>query len=67
MAARALGVAGREFRRAARPVASHLSDHAYSILGIGFIDAAAFTHSAFTGLLVTGVSFLVFEWKVSAE
>lgn len=52
-------------RERAKPAAKHMRDHAYSIAGIGFIDSAAFVHSLFTGLLVTGISFLVFEWKVS--
>ena len=53
-------------RASARPTVGHLRDHAYGILGLGCIDAAAFVHSTFTGLLVTGVSFLVFEWKVQS-
>lgn len=48
-----------------RPIAAHLRDHGYSIAGFAFIDGAAFDHSVFTGLLITGISFLVFEWKVS--
>jgi hypothetical protein len=47
------------------PVVSHLRDQAYSIIGLGCISAAAFVHSVFTGLLVTGLLVLVFEWKVS--
>jgi hypothetical protein len=54
-------------RAKARPLASHLQDHIYSILGFGLFDAACFTHSLFTGLMVTGISFLVFEFKVSEE
>jgi hypothetical protein len=34
-------------------------------LGFGCISGASFLHSAFTGLLVTGILLLVFEWKVS--
>jgi hypothetical protein len=34
-------------------------------MGLGFIDAAAFVHSLFAGLFVTGITFLLFEWKVS--
>jgi hypothetical protein len=52
-------------RNRAAPVAGHLRDHFYSIVGLGLIAAAAFVHSTFTGLLVTGILFLVFEWKVS--
>jgi hypothetical protein len=63
----AVGIAAGIGRSTARPIAAHLRDHIYSIIGIGFIDAAAFTHSLFTGLLVTGISFLIFEWKVSDE
>jgi hypothetical protein len=51
--------------KAARPGIAHLTAHGYALLGLGFIDAAAFTHSLFAGLLVTGISWLVFEWKAS--
>lgn len=50
-----------------RPVASQLRENLYSVMGFGCIDACAFKHSVFTGLLVTGLMFLVFEWKVSDE
>ena len=54
--------------RAKAPVArQQLVDHAYSIIGFGLFDSAMFVHSVFTGLLVTGLSFLAFEWKVSEE
>lgn len=49
------------------PAAKHVQEHAYSIIGLGMFDAAMFVHSVFTGLLVTGISFLVFEWKVTPE
>lgn len=49
----------------ARPVWEHLLDHAYSVAGLACIATAAFIHSTFTGFLVLGVMFLVFEWKVS--
>ena len=52
-------------RGRAMPVVQHVREHFYSIAGIAFIDSASFVHSEFTGLLVTGISFLVFEWKVS--
>jgi hypothetical protein len=52
-------------RATVRPTVNHLADHAYSIIGLGLISAAAFVHSTFTGLMVTGILFLVFEWKVS--
>jgi hypothetical protein len=61
----AIVVAVPEVQRHTRPIARHLREHAYSIAGLGCIDAAAFVHSAFTGLLVTGISFLIFEWKVN--
>lgn len=48
-----------------RPAVNHLIDHGYTVLGLGCVDVAAFTHSMFTGFLVTGIMFLVFEWKVS--
>jgi len=51
-------------RAKTKPTLAHIRDHAYSILGLGCIDAAMFVHSVFTGLLVAGVSFLIFEWKV---
>jgi hypothetical protein len=58
-------VAGVNLHKTARPAVAHLAAHGYSILGLGFISAAAYRHSLFTGLLVTGVCFLVFEWKAS--
>lgn len=48
-----------------RPIRGHIADHAYTWAGFGCIDAASFVHSVFTGLLVTGILFLVFEFKVS--
>ena len=66
-AAVALGFTARVTRAKAPVALRHLQDHIYSVLGFGFIDAAAFVHSVFTGLLVTGVSFLVFEWKVGDD
>lgn len=48
-----------------RPVWEHLLDHAYSVIGLSCIATAAFIHSTFTGFIVLGVLFLVFEWKVS--
>jgi hypothetical protein len=51
---------------ASQPVLAHLKDHVYTIIGLGLFDAAMFVHSLFTGLLVTGISFIVFELKVSA-
>lgn len=47
------------------PARSIFADHAYSLVGFGCISAASFVHSVFTGLLVTGILCLVFEWKVS--
>lgn len=60
----AISIVVPEVQKHARPVVGHIREHAYGIIGLGCIDAAAFVHSTFTGLLVTGVSFLVFEWKV---
>ena len=60
-----LATMGSQTRARSRPVASHLRDHFYTIAGLGFISGAAFVHSVFTGLLVTGLMFLLFEWKVS--
>lgn len=60
-----LHVFGGVAKAKARATRRHLQDHAYSICGLGLISAAAFVHSTFTGLLVTGLMFLVFEWKVS--
>jgi hypothetical protein len=52
-------------RASAAPAAGHLRDHIYTILGFGCVSAASFLHSVFTGLIVTGVLLLAFEWKVS--
>jgi hypothetical protein len=59
----ALGVA----KAKAQPAVAHVREHAYSIMGFATVDAAMFTHSLFTGLLVTGISLFVFEWKVTPE
>jgi len=67
---------GREFYRAAgavriwgsskaRPSIRRASQHMFTVAGLACFDAAAFVHSVFAGLIVTGVSFLVLEWKVS--
>lgn len=52
-------------RRSSRATLGHVRDHACDILGFSFIDAACFTHSVFTGLLVTGISWFAYGWKVS--
>lgn len=41
----------------------HLQENAYTMLGMASFDAAGFVHSVFTGLLVTGATFLVMELK----
>jgi hypothetical protein len=48
------------------PVVHNVRDQTFAVMGFGCIDAAAFVHSLFTGLIVTGASFLIFEWKVSS-
>ena len=37
----------------------------YNWTAAGFVDAAAFVHSNFTGLVVTGISILVVQWMVA--
>lgn len=49
------------------PSAVLVRDHAFNIIGYGVFDSAMFVHSVFTGLMVTGISFLVFQWQVSSE
>lgn len=66
MAAAATAVLGVARAKAA-PTVGHIREHAYSIIGFGMFDAAMFLHSEFTGLLVTGISWFVFEWKVQPE
>lgn len=61
----AVRATGRVLVAKATPAVLHVKEHAYTIVGFGLVDAAMFTHSLFTGLLVTGVSWVVFEWKVS--
>lgn len=63
----AVSIAGNVGRAKAKPTARHLHEHAYSICGFGFISAAAFTHSVFAGLLVMGISFFLYEWKVTPD
>lgn len=57
----AVGVAGAT----ARPALAQLRDHGYSLAAAGFFDAAGYVHSVFAGLVTTGLSLMVFEWKVS--
>lgn len=68
-AARALGIALQTVLGAVKansaPARLHIQQHAYTWAGFASISAASFVHSVFTGLLVTGILFLVFEWKVS--
>lgn len=63
----AVTIAGNVGRAQAKPTARHLREHAYSICGFVFISAAAFSHSVFSGLLVTGVLFFIYEWKVAPD
>lgn len=51
-------------KRGSRPVSSHLAENFYTMAGLSFFSAAGYVHSLFTGLIVTGVSFLVLEWRV---
>ena len=48
-----------------RPTVQHFRTQLYTWAGFCFISAASFYHSIFTGLLVTGIGWFVFEWKVS--
>jgi len=67
-ARRALGIAMHTVLTAvsaqSRPARAHIRDHAYTWAGFAFISGASFLHSPFTGLLVTGILALIFEWKV---
>ena len=54
-------------KRRSRPLARHLADHGYTMIGLGLFDASCFVHSLFCGLMVSGISFIVFEFKVSGE
>jgi len=56
LAARVLGARSRAGIGALR-------EHLYAACGLGAFTAAGFVHSTFTGLLVLGASFLVFEFK----
>jgi hypothetical protein len=53
------------YRKQAPIARTTLSEHGYSIVGLGLLAGAAWYHSPFAGLLVTGIMFLLFEWKVS--
>lgn len=66
LATAATTVAGIVAAKAA-PSVRQVKEHAYSILGFMCFDGAMFYHSVFTGLLVTGISLFVFEWKVSDD
>lgn len=63
----ALKKAGRALdavKRGTRPVSSHLIENFYTMSGLACFSAAGFVHSVFTGLIVTGVSLLVLEWRI---
>ena len=51
-------------RRRSAPVKQHVADHGFSWAAMGFVDAACFVHSTFTGLLVTGILLFLFELKI---
>lgn len=53
-------------RAKSRPTVAQLKDHFYTLAAFGLIDAAFFQKGWFWGLLVTGASCIVFEWKVSS-
>lgn len=53
-----------KFRRRSAPVRQHVQDHGFSWAAMGFVDAACFVHSTFTGLLVTGILLFLFELKI---
>jgi hypothetical protein len=60
-----LRTVGAAFRSSAAVAASHVQEHGYFMAAMGCADAAGFTHSVFTGLIVAGASFLALEWRVS--
>ena len=56
--------AGKILRTKARPAASQLTDHIYTIIGFGMVDVGFWHFGWFWGPLATGLSFVLFEWKV---
>lgn len=58
---------GEVVRTRTRPSLKAVTDNFYDICGFGLFDAAMFVHSNFTGLMVTGISFIVFGWKVHED
>ena len=61
------GGAGKVLRTKARPAASQLTDHIYTIIGFGMVVVAFWHFGWFWGPLATGIAFILFEWKVSEE
>lgn len=65
---RRLRKAGLEFlglvKKHTRPAVNHIKEYGYTMAAGIFFSAAGFVHSPFTGLIVTGVSFLALEWRV---
>lgn len=57
----------RGIRRRSRVTRRLIADNTFSFLAVGCVDAACFTHSVFSGLLVTGIMFVILEWKASDE
>ena len=41
-----------------------LNPIAYAVAGLGCFTAAAFTYQLWAGLVVTGISFFIIEWRV---
>jgi len=60
-----LAAVGAALRRPASIAAAHVQEHGYFFAAAGCADGAGFVHSVFTGLIVTAVSFLAIEWRVS--
>ena len=56
---------GAALRQSASLASRHLQEHGYFFAAAGCADGAGFVHSVFTGLIVTAVSFLAIEWRVS--
>lgn len=57
----------RGVRRRSRVTKRLVTENTFSFLAVGCVDAACFTHSVFSGLLVTGIMFVILEWKASDE
>jgi hypothetical protein len=61
----ALQARWQTYKRRVRPIGDELRDNALTIASFSCGAAAGFIHSVFSGLIVTAILFLAYEFKTS--